>query len=148
MPDDPNEVVVIVPDAAANSPDGSSPSDEPVVVEVFDAVADPGGSDPGDSTGTTTGDPEVIVVEEGAAPDGGPEVIVIDPTAEAPGTDGDPSSDPTGGADPTGISDPITGAPDGGDAPTTGDPGTTDPGTTDPGTAEGVVDPTGNSPDT
>ena len=105
MPDDPNEVVVIVPDAAANSPDGSSPSDEPVVVEVFDAVVDPdglgGSSDPTDSTGTTTGDPEVIVVEEGASPDGGPEVIVIDPVAEAPGADGDPSSDPTGGADPT-----------------------------------------------
>ena len=101
MPDDPNEVVVIVPDAAADSPDGSSPSDEPVVVEVFDAVVDPGGSrsaneDPTDSTGTTTGDPEVIVVEEGAAPDGGPEVIVIDPEAEAPGTDGGTTSDPTG----------------------------------------------------
>ena len=61
MPDDPNEVVVIVPDAAADSPDGSSPSDEPVVVEVFDAVVDPGGSgdlggtsDPTDSTSTTT----------------------------------------------------------------------------------------------
>jgi len=62
MPDDPNEVVVIVPDAPADgttgSADGSSPSDsEPVVVEVFDAVVDPTGSiDPTDSTGTTTGD--------------------------------------------------------------------------------------------
>ena len=97
MPDDPNEVVIIVPDAPADGAtgpgDGSNPSDsEPVVVEVFDAVVDPtGGIDPTDSTGTTTGDPEVIVVEEGAAPDGGPEVIVIDPDATAPGTDGGPS---------------------------------------------------------
>jgi hypothetical protein len=151
MPDDPNEVVVIIPDAPADgatgSADGSNPSDsEPVVVEVFEAVADPtGGSDPTDSTGTTTGEPEVIVVEEGAAPDGGPEVIVIDPDATAPGTDGGPSSDPTSsdptsqgdpGTDPTGVADPITAAPDTGDTPTTGDPG-----------PEGVVDPTGNSPD-
>src|SRR5580704_16082096 len=131
MPDDPNEVVVIVPDAAANTPDGSSPSDEPEVIEVFDAVVDPGGtSDPTDSTGTTTGDPEVIVVEEGAAPDGEPEVIVIDPVADGPGADGGSSSDPTSGADPT------TGDPTGQTDPTTGDP-TTDPssdptGSTDP----------------
>src|SRR5580700_6775667 len=112
MPDDPNEVVVIVPDAAADSPDGSSPSDEPVVVEVFDAVVDPGGtgdlggtSDPTDSTGTTTGDPEVIVVEEGASPDGEPEVIVIDPVADGPGADGGSSTDPS--SDPTGSTDPI-----------------------------------------
>jgi hypothetical protein len=147
MPDDPNEVVVIVPDAPADgatgSADGSNPSDsEPVVVEVFEAVADPtGGSDPTDSTGTTTGEPEVIVVEEGAVPDGGPEVIVIDPDATAPGTDGGPSSDPTSqgdpGTDPTGVADPIAATPDIGDTPTTGDPG-----------PEGAVDPTGNAPET
>jgi hypothetical protein len=145
MPDDPNEVVVIVPDAPADgatgSADGSNPSDsEPVVVEVFEAVSDPTGSDPTDSTGTTTGEPEVIVVEEGAGPGGEPEVIVIDPVAEAPGTDGGPSSDPTS-SDPTGQSDPgtdpIAATPDTGDAPTTGDPG-----------PEGAVDPTGNAPET
>src|SRR5277367_3674571 len=104
MPDDPNEVVVIVPDAPADgttgSGDGSNPSDEPVVVEVFDAVVDPSGSDPTDSTGTATEEPEVIVVEEGAGPDGEAEVIVIDPVADGPGADGGISSDP--GSDPTG----------------------------------------------
>src|SRR5580704_10012172 len=135
MPDDPNEVVVIVPDAptdgATGSGDGSSPSDEPVVVEVFDAVVDPSGSsDPTDSTGTATEEPEVIVVEEGAGPDGEAEVIVIDPAADGPGTDGGITSDPTSGADPT------TGDPTGQTDPTTGDP-TTDPssdptGSTDP----------------
>ena len=78
MPDDPNEVVVIVPDAAASSPDGSTPSDEPVVVEVFDAVTDP--------TGGT--DPEVVVVEE--APNGQEEVFVVDPDAMDPGAQTDP----------------------------------------------------------
>ena len=107
MPDDPNEVVVIVPDAAANSPDGSTPSDEPVVVEVFDAVTDP--------TGST--DPEVVVVE--AAPDGQEEVFVVDPDAIDPtldpGAQTDPTSDPSSqtdpGSDPMGSVDPISTTP-------------------------------------
>src|ERR1700689_3257227 len=117
MPDDPNEVVVIVPDAAANSPDGSSPSDEPVVVEVFDAITDPtGSSDPTDPTATT--DPEVVVVEE--APDGETEVFVIDPDAVDPSTGTDPTTDPTSQTDPG--SDPS------GDPPAMVDPISTTPG--------------------
>ncbi len=149
MPDDSNEVVVIVPDAPGNaatgSADGLAPTEsEPVVVEVFDAVVDPTGSnDPTDPTAsaTTTGEPEVIVVETAASPDGEPEVIVIEPGADAPDTETGSAADPTSqsdpGNDPTGVADPIAATPDTGDAPTLGDQG-----------PEGSVDPIGTSPDT
>jgi hypothetical protein len=94
MPD-PSEVVVIVPDDTANPADALSSTDsEPVVVEVFDAILDPFGSnDPTDSTAfaTSDGEPEIVVIETGGVSD------IADGTATASTVDTDTGStfDPT-----------------------------------------------------
>src|SRR5579862_7607072 len=121
MPDDSaNDFVVTAPDDTGTTPTSSTgdgtttATEEPVVVEVYEAIVDPfesGSNSPG----------EVAVVE-------GPvevveEVIVVEPDA-APGTDGtsgaggstDPGTDPSGTGSGTGSDDTpgvVAGDPDG-----------------------------------
>lgn len=112
MPDDTNsEVVVLVPETDASSVGSSSSSgsepfsgSEAAVIEVFDAILDPGSSDPIEASTIELPNGESFVVLE-------PESAVSDLDGASPATAS--STDPSGD---TGIAEPIAvGSADTGD---------------------------------
>jgi hypothetical protein len=94
-----NEVVVIVPDDTGIST-ATLIEPEPVVVEIFDAILDPVGSnDPTDQTSIATGAGE-------------PEYAVLEAGADSPGTESGSATTSSGVTDALGVAEPIAVSPD------------------------------------
>src|SRR5664279_2805339 len=94
-----NEVVVIVPDDTGFST-ATLTEPEPVVVEIFDAILDPiGSNDPTDQTSIATvgGEPEYVALEAGP---------------DSPGTESGSATTSTGETDALGVAEPIAVSPD------------------------------------
>lgn len=143
--DNPNEVVVIVPEAGgdptANPVDASTPSDPgSVTEEIIDVVLDPLGSSDTSTEGTAAVEEVIVVEAEGVTTDteGQPAATDTPDQTDSPTTDtgySDPSVTGTGSVEPGEVEAPAGDAsPD-----ATGDTSTADPATGD-STIAGIDD--------
>ena len=148
--DNPNEVVVIVPEASgdptANPVDASNPTDPgSVTEEIIDVVLDPLGSSDASTEGTAAVEEVIVVEPEGATTDteGQPAATDTPDQADSPASDtgySDPSVTGTGSADPGEVEAPAGDAsPD-----ATGDTSPTDS-TTGDSTVAGIDDTSGGT---